>query len=365
VLNCIQPLGSPLANKGRDSMSFKVVLPLKVSGESQKYARRFTELGAEFVGQHCATDDEFIALARDTDAVVTVGTIRPVPRRIIENLERCRLISNTQIGYDSIDIEAATKRGILVTNVPDYCTEEVSDHAMALLLACARRVIQLNEAARRGLWGLSADGIEVQRQIWPKLSRLRGQTLGLLGLGKVARAVVPKARGFRLRVIAYDPYVPQDVVTQLGVEKVSWKRLLRESDFLSLHASLTPQTRHILEGEAFKQMKPTACLINAARGGLVDEVALNQALKEGEIAMAALDVTDTEPPGLQNPLLSMDNVIITAHSAFFSPTSEAERWHQPTEEVARVMKGEWPQSLVNPQAKDKYVARWGPMRGPS
>ncbi len=145
---------------------------------------------------------------------------------------------------------------------------------------------------------------------------------------------------------------------------LEWKRFLRESDFLSVHAALTSETKHILGIEAFKEMKPTACLINTARGGLVDEVALYQALEQGEIAMAALDVTDPEPPETCCPLLGMDNVILTAHSAFFSPVSEAERWHRPTEEVARVMSGKWPQGLVNLQAKEKYMARWGPMREP-
>lgn len=349
----------------RGTASFKVVLPLTVGGESEKYPKKFRELGAEFIGQHCTTDEEFIAFAGDADAVITVGSIRPVPRKVIENLERCRLISNTQIGYDSIDTAAATERGILVTNVPDYCVEEVSDHAMALILACARKIVQLNEAAKRGQWGLSADGIEIQNQIWPKMSRLQGQTLGLLGLGKVSRALAPKAQGFQLRVIACDPYVPPEVAQQIGVEMVDWKRLLRESDFLSIHAALTSETKHIMNAEAFKEMKTTACLINTARGGFIDEAALCQALKEGGIAMAALDVTDPEPPGPRNLLLAMDNVIITAHSAFFSPTSEAERWHRPVEEVARVMRGEWPRSLVNPQAKEKYMVRWGAMKKPS
>ncbi len=344
--------------------NFKVVLPLALSGESEKYPQKFHELGAEFVGQHCATDDEFITLAQDADAVITVGSIRPVPRKVIENLEQCRLISNTQIGYDSIDIAAATERGILVTNVPDYCVEEVSDHAMALVLACARKIVHLNQAAKKGQWGLSASGIEIQQGIWPKMSRLQGQTLGLLGLGKVSRALVPKARGFQLRVIACDPYVSPELAQQMGVELVDWKRLLRESDFLSIHAALTPETRHIMNTEAFGQMKPTACLINTARGGFIDESALYQALKEEKIAMAALDVTDPEPPAPKSPLLAMDNVISTAHSAFFSPTSEAERWHRPVEEVSRVMRGEWPRSVVNPQAKQKYMAKWGAMKEP-
>ena len=346
-------------------MGFKVVVPLKVGGESEKYPERFRELGAEIVMEHCPTDEEFITLARDAGAVITVGSIRPVPRQVIEELELCRLIGNTQIGYDSIDVEAATERGILVTNVPDYCVEEVSDHAMALILACARRVVQLNEAAKRGQWGLSPDGIEIQSQIWPSLIRLQGRTLGLLGLGKVSRALVPKAQGFQLRLIAHDPHVPPEIFQRLGVKMVDLQDLLKESDFLSIHAALTPETTHILGEEEFRQMKSTACLVNTSRGAIVDESALSQALRQGEIAMTALDVTDPEPPETANPLMSMENVIITAHSAFFSPVSEADRWYRPTEEVARVMRGEWPIALVNPQARKKYKERWGPMRQPS
>jgi D-3-phosphoglycerate dehydrogenase len=343
-------------------MGFKVVVPLKAGGESEKYPERFRELGAEIVMEHCDTDEEFIALAGDADAIITVGSIRPVPRQVIEELELCRLISNTQIGYDSIDVEAATERGILVTNVPDYCVEEVSDHAMALLLACARRVVQLHEAAKRGQWGLSPDGIQIQSRIWPSLMRLQGRTLGLLGLGKVSRALVPKAKGFQLRLIAHDPHVPPEVFQRLDVKMVDLKTLLTESDFLSVHAALTPETTRILGEEEFRQMKPTACLINTSRGAIVDESALSQALRQGDIAMAALDVTDPEPPGATSPLLSMENAIITAHSAFFSPVSEADRWYRPTEEVSRVMSGEWPAALVNPQAKEKYTEKWGPMK---
>jgi D-3-phosphoglycerate dehydrogenase len=348
----------------RDAADFKVVLPLAMSGESEKYPRKFNEMGAMFTARPCVSEDEFITFAREAEAIITVGSIRPVLRKVITGLECCRLVSNTQIGYDSIDIEAATERGILVTNVPDYCTEEVSDHAMALLLACVRKVVSLNEAVRKGQWGLSASGVDIQTGIWPKMSRLQGQTLGLLGLGKVSRALVPKAKGFQLRVITYDPYVSLRIARQIGVELVSWKQLLRESDFLSVHAALNPETRCILSTEAFREMKPTACLINTARGGFIDEAALYQALKNREIAMACLDVTDPEPPDPKNPLLALDNVIITAHSAFFSPTSEAERWYRPVEEVARVMRGEWPRALVNSQAREKYVARWGEMKEP-
>lgn len=348
----------------RSNTGFKVVLPLAPAGESEKYPQEFRELGAEFIGQRCESDDEFIALASDADAIITVGSIRPVPRKIIEQLKQCRLISNTQIGYDSIDTAAAAERGILVTNVPDYCVGEVSDHAMALILACTRKVVPLNSSARKGQWGLSASGIEIQQRIWPTMTRLEGQTLGLFGFGRVARALVLKARGFGLRIIAHDPYVAPEAARQMGVAMVDWKRLLNESDFISIHAALTAETRHIFSHDAFNEMKPTACLINTARGGFVDEAALLQALKEGKLAMAALDVMDPEPPDPQNPLFALDNFISTAHSAFFSPDSEAERWHRPVEEVARVMRGEWPKAVVNPDAKEKYIARWGQMKEP-
>lgn len=343
---------------------FKVVLPFAPAGESTKYPQKFRELGAEFIGQPCDSDDDFIALARDADAIITVGSIRPVPRKIIEHLERCRLISNTQIGYDSIDTTAAAERGILVTNVPDYCVGEVSDHAMALILACTRKVARLDKAVKKGQWGLSGDNVEIQQQVWPTMTRLEGQTLGLFGFGKVARSLVPKARGFGMRITAYDPYVAPEVAQQMGVEVLDWKSFLSESDFISIHAALTTETSKIFNREALRNMKSTACLINTARGGFIDEAALFQALKEGRIAMAALDVMDPEPPDPDNPLFTLDNFISTAHSAFYSPDSEAERWHRPVLEVARVMRGEWPKAIVNPQAKGKYISRWGMMKEP-
>ncbi len=168
-----------------------------------------------------------------------------------------------------------------------------------------------------------------------------------------------------MRIIAHDPYVAPEVARQMSVEMVDWKRLLNESDFISIHAALTEETRKIFSRDAFNEMKSTACLINTARGAFVDEAALFQALKGVEIAMAALDVMDPEPPDPQNPLLTLENFISTSHSAFFSPDSEAERWHRPVLEVARIMCGEWPKAIVNPQAKEKYVARWGTMKEPA
>ncbi|MFC2020453.1 C-terminal binding protein [Chloroflexota bacterium] len=337
--------------------SFKVVLPLAFNDQSAKYPQMFAELGAEFINKPCKTDDEFIEFAHDADAIVTLGNARPVPRKVIENLERCRIICTIQVGYEKIDIEAAAERGILVTNVPDYCIEEVSDHAMGLILACSRRIVMLDRAVRRSQW--IPGGTEILREIRPKINRLYGQTLGLFGFGRLARTVANKAKGFNLRIIAYDPYVGSEVAQEMGVEIVGFEDLLKESDFISIHAALTPEGKRIFGQEAFKLMKPTACLINTARGEFVDEAALYQALKDGKLNLAALDVMETEPPDPNNPLLGMEEVIITAHNAFFSPHAAAESWSRPVGEIALVMRGEWPKSIVNPKAKEKYLARWG------
>ena len=343
-------------------MSFRVVMPLDIKGEPDKYPRKFEELGAEFVKKHCRSEDEFIAFASDADAIITVASLLPVTRRVLESLEHCRLIANTQVGFDCVDIEAATEQGILVANVPDYCVEEVADHTMGLLLACARRVVQLNSLVKEGRWGLTPDDPLIQNTVWPKLTRLSSQTLGLLGLGRIGREVAARAKGFGMRVIAFDPYISGEVDAHLGVELTEWKKLLREADYVSIHAALSEATIHIINEEALAEMKPSACLINCARGGLVDEGALCHALEEGRIAMAALDVLNTDPPATGNPLLSMDNVIITGHSAFFSPEAEAERWRRPAEEIARVMRKEWPLVLVNPQARERYIIKRGPMK---
>jgi D-3-phosphoglycerate dehydrogenase / 2-oxoglutarate reductase len=343
-------------------MSFKIVMPLDIKGEPDKYPQIFNEMGAEFVKKQCRNEDEFIDFARDADALITVASLLPVTRRVLESLECCRLIANTQVGFDCVDVEAATEHGILVANVPDYCVEEVADHTMALLLACARRVVLLNSLVKSGSWGLTPNDVLIKNTVWPKLARLSRQTLGLLGLGRIGRAVAIRAKAFGMRVIAFDPYIEAAMAERLGVELLEWKRLLNEADFISIHAALSISTRHIFNDSTFAEMKPAACLINCARGGFIDEQALSQALKEGKIAMAALDVLDTDPPCPDNPLLTMDNVIITGHSAFFSPEAEAERWRRPIEEIACIMRAEWPRVLVNPQAREKYIAKWGPMK---
>ncbi len=344
-------------------MGFLVVLPMAVVHEAAKYPRKFAEEGIDFAGRLCATEEDVIELARGADAIIVEGSQRPITRKIIESLEQCRIISGTQIGYDSIDTVAASERGILVTNVPGYCVEEVSDHVMALLLACSRRIIALNRAVKDGGWGFGPQSSEIKEVIRPAIGRLRDRTLGLFGFGAIARVLVPKAKGFGMRIITCDPFVDESVASEKGVELVDWATLLEQSDFLSIHASYSTETKHVFNREAFSAMKHTACLINTARGGFVDEEALHEALSTGSLSVAALDVLNDEPPN-GNPLLSLDNVICTGHYAFFSPESFEEQWRRPSEEVSRVLHGAWPVALVNPEAKEKYVLQWGEMCDP-
>jgi D-3-phosphoglycerate dehydrogenase len=342
-------------------MGFKVVQVIDRPGSFMPdYGEMLKQAGVEveFAKKDCATEDEIITAAHDADAIIGVATFQPFSRRVIERLAKCRLILSMGIGYDNLDIEAATEHGILAANVPDYCLEEVSDHTMALILASTRKIVKLNDTAKEGGWKKEPDP-EIQRSIWPTMSRLRGQTLGLVGFGRIPRTLVPKAKGFGLRVIAYDPYVQPSVFEALGVERVELDQLLAESDIVSLHSALTAETRHMLGLEQFKKMKPTAYLINTARGALIDQRALYTALTEGYLAGAALDVTDPEPISPDDPLLKLDDVIITPHSASSSIPALMALLSRPGEEIIRVFKGEWPIGLLNPQVKERYSQRWG------
>ena len=228
---------------------------------------------------------------------------------------------------------------------------------MALLLTLARRIPMLDKAVR-------AENSTYQTITAARLDRtfrIRGQTLGLVGFGRIPQTLVPKAKGFGLRVIVTDPYAPPEIAKEAGVELVDLDTLLKESDYVSLHAALNDSTKGMFGAAQFKKMKPTSVLVNTGRGGLVDEDALCKALSEGEIASAGLDVTVVKPVAADNPLLKLENVIVTGHSAFYSTIAYVEQWKFPIQEIARVLSGEWPLALVNPQVKDKFQERFGSM----
>jgi D-3-phosphoglycerate dehydrogenase len=345
--------------KGGRRLSCKAVVTFYVPGVVPAYDELLTKLGAEVEKTFCATEEELISACCEADAVIALG-IRITPgyifsTKVIENLNKCRLIALTGIGYDNVDIAAATEKGICVANNPYYCLEEVSDHAMALILACARKFYQLVPDIKSGKWSTQADYLSALKP----LHRLSGQTLGLIGFGNIARALVPKAKAFGFRIIAYAPHVPHILFETFKVESVELDQLLEESDFVSMHTALTRETKHMMRLPQFKKMKRTAHFFNTARGELVDERALCTALSEGLIAGAGLDVLESEPPGQDNPLLKLNNVLITGHFAYYSEESREELFRWPWEEVARVLQGEWPQGLINAQVKERFSAKWG------
>jgi D-3-phosphoglycerate dehydrogenase len=284
------------------------------------------------------TPDGILAVARDADAVLV--TYARITGEMIGELRNCKSIGRFGIGVDNIDIAAATKAGIVVTYVPDYCFDEVSDHAMALLLDLARKVSFSNSLVQGGRWEMPA--------VAP-LYRLRGRTLGLVGFGNIPQIVVPKARAFGLRVVAYDPYVAKEKAAALDVELMDLDALLAASDYVSVHAPLTPDTTNLIGADAFKKMKPTALLVNTARGPLVDTDALAVALDAGEIAGAALDVVPVEPLPADSPLLNRDNVILTPHTGFYSVDALLDLQTKAAQDVARVLDGERPVYPVNPE----------------
>jgi D-3-phosphoglycerate dehydrogenase len=281
--------------------------------------------------------DDILAIARDADAILV--TYAKLPAELLQQLTRCKAIGRFGLGVDNIDVPAAAARGIVVTYVPDYCMQEVSDHAMALLLALARKVPFSNKLVQAGRWEMPA--------VAP-LRRLEGQVVGLIGFGNIPRAVAPKAKAFGLKVVAHDPYAAKDVFVAAGVESVSFDDLLARSDFISVHAPLLPATRGLVNAASFAKMKKGALIVNTARGPLIDEPALIAALDSGHLGGAALDVVMTEPLAKDSPLIGRDNVILTPHTAFYSVEALEELQTKCASDVARVLSGEKPVYPVAP-----------------
>lgn len=316
---------------------------------------------AEVVEADASTPERFLAAARDADAIITSWGIR-IDRGIIEALERCTVIGVGSVGVDMVDVAAATEAGIVVTNVPDVFIEEVADHALMLLLAAVRHVRETDRMAREGDWFAG-------RPLLNRVPRLMGRTLGLVGFGNVARCVARRAWGFGLQVIAHDPYVSELTLSEVGVEPVSWGELLERADYVSLHTPLNDATRHLLNAAAFARMKDGVVVVNTARGPVIHEGDLIDALRSGRVAAAGLDVLEREPPQPDNPLLAMDNVIITPHVASATTRMRPETRRRVGREVALVLQNRWPLSCVNPAVLPRVpLERWQPYamnRGPN
>ncbi len=294
-------------------------------------------LGAAVVRTHSLNAPEVQAVVAEADALIVELTA--VTTEMLARLSRCRIIACASTGYDYVDWPTAARRGVWVTRVPDYCTEEVATHTLALLLSQARRLPGLFAQARRADW----NPLPVR-----PIRRLQGQTLGIIGLGRIGKSVAAKARGLGLRVIAHDPYVDQAAMTALGVRRVERDELLRTADYVTLHTPLTPETEQMIGAGALSCMQPSAVLINTARGRLVDEAALLQAVRAGRLAAAALDVLCQEPPPADHPLLHEPRIQVTPHSAWCSEEADLEVWRRSAEEVARVLQGQPPLHPVSP-----------------
>ena len=284
------------------------------------------------------TPEAIVRVAAGADGLLV--TYAKITADMIGQMPRCRVISRFGIGVDNVDLAAATSAGIIVTKVPDYCLDEVSDHAVAMLLALVRKIPASNAHVHAGRWEMKA--------VVP-IHRLRGTVLGLVGFGRIPQLVAPKAQAFGIRVIASDPFVPAEVFARDGVEQVDFADLLRQSDYVSIHTPLLPETKGLFNADVFRAMKPGAYLVNTARGPIVDDVALAQALDEGSLAGAALDVMPQEPPN-NSPLLGRENVIITPHTSFYSEESLLELQRKAAEEVVAVLSGRPPRNPVNPEA---------------
>lgn len=299
------------------------------------------EVGCEVVPLAFSSDEELIAGICDADALIP--RYINIRRHHIEAMTRCQIIARSGIGVDTVDVEAATEHGIWVTNVPSYCEQEVADHAIAMILTSARKILPYHQGVKRGVW---------KWQRGKPIFRLSTATFGLIAFGKIGRLIWQRMRGLGCQGLVYDPYVPAEVIAAAGATPVELDELLQRSDIVHIQSPLTPQTRHLIGERELRLMKPTAVLINTARGPIVEDQALYQALTRGWIAAAAVDDLEEEPAKIKgwqptNPLIDLPNFIITPHSAWYSEQAVEEVKRVSASEIARVLSGQQPQYPVN------------------
>ena len=313
-------------------------------------SQELQKVNADLIMAECKSEDEIINAAQEADALLVI--FAKITRKVLENLPNLKVVVRYGIGYDTIDVTATTDSGVLLVNIPDFCLDEVSDHAIALTLACARKLINLNQETHNGQW------VESQL-ILTKVPALYDQTIGIVGCGKIGRLVATKAHCFGLRTIGYDPYVDEGAAKNTGITLVPLDVLLKESDYITIHTLLNEETWHLIGEHELSLMKPTSYIINTARGSVIDELALISALEKGAIAGAALDVFEQEPINADNPLLSMSNVIITPHCAGSSKAAATRLKLSVAQEASRVLKGLWPKNVVNKSVKPRANLKKG------
>lgn len=330
---------------------FKVALVFKDVHLPDWAAGRLKKAGIEFSMSECHSKEDLARHAADADLVWGYGGRRVLRGDGLTALKKCRAILRTGTGTDNVDVTKATELGIIVANTPDALTDPVADHTISLLLSLVRQVTRHDRLVRRGQWD-SFLAVSYRRYL--------GATLGLVGFGRVPHLIVQKLHGFQMKFIAHDPFVSAKAMEACGAKRVTLNKLFRTSDYVSLHCPLTEKTHHLVGEQELRMMQPTALLVNTSRGKVVDEQALVKALEEGRIAGAALDVLEKEPPDPDNPLLAMDNVILTPHSAGHSDTFPEEFCEASIEAIIDIAEGRWPRSVVNPEVKP----RWGNLSPP-
>jgi D-3-phosphoglycerate dehydrogenase len=327
---------------------FKVALVAYDSDEVPHWViEQISAARIELVIKQCKDDDETLACAAGADLVWVFGGPGFVTNRILPSLKDCSVILRTGSGTDNIPVDAATELGIIVANTPEAAAHTVAEHALGLLLAVLRQIPVQDRAVRQGTWD--------RYHAFPKW-HMQGQTLGLVGFGHIARLVVQKSAGFGLRPIASDPFIDPKTISDHGVEPVSFDDLLQRADFISLHTPLLDSTHHLIGERELALMKPQAVLINTSRGKIIDEAALAKALTEGQIAAAGLDVMEQQPPDPDNPLLKLDNIVITPHIAGYSDTYHDDFWSHSVRTVIEVAKTGRPLWIVNPKVKPRFDA---------
>lgn len=319
--------------------SWRVVITDCDHGSIQEEKEEFARIGADLVLAQVREEEELIRACKEADGLLNQYAV--LTRRVFEHLPKCKVVARYGVGVDSVDLNAATDLGIIVANVPDYCIDEVSDHAIALILSLMRKTAFFNAKVKSGQWDFHS-GIPIHR--------IRGKTLGLIGSGKIGLEVAKKLSSFGVRVIAFDPYLQTN---PQGIELKNFDAVLKGSDFISIHCPLNDATRHLIGEKEFKKMEKKPLLINTSRGPIIDEKALIQALEEGLITGAGLDVLEKEPPDSVNPMLAMENVILSPHVGFYSEESISELKRRTAKNVSDVLIGRWPGSVVNQGVKGK------------
>jgi len=294
-------------------------------------------IDAELVIANCTTPGELAEVCREADGILV--NLAPMTAEVIKKLNKCKVIARYGVGYDNVDVAACTEKGIYLTNVPDYCAEEVSDQALALLMACARKIARRDAQVREGKWNIgSADPIY----------RIAGKTFTLLGFGMIARCLLRKIRGLNFtKILVYDPFVDEDTIKAMGAEKADWETAVSMADFISVHIPLNEKTRGIVNAAAFAMMKPAAIIVNTSRGPVIDEAALIDALQSGRINSAGLDVYTKEPLAIDSPLMKMHNCVLTDHAGWYSEDSMSELKTKAAQNVKDILSGKKPKYSVN------------------